>query len=112
MEKQILRDSFVNYLPNEILYRKKEQFSDGVSEFNKNNNYHFTYIILFCYISVILALIYYILNYIHIINVGKGLNAINRIFYTNINNDFINGSNLGKRDVNILQITFFEYNSL
>ena len=36
MEKQILRDSFTNnYLPNEILYRKKEQFSDGVSNFNE-----------------------------------------------------------------------------
>jgi len=34
MEKQILRDAFVGYLPNEILYRKKEQFSDGVSGFN------------------------------------------------------------------------------
>ena len=40
MEKQILRDSFVGYLPNEILYRKKEQFSDGVSGFNgKENNW-------------------------------------------------------------------------
>jgi asparagine synthase (glutamine-hydrolysing) len=41
MEKQILRDSFRdNYLPNEILYRKKEQFSDGVSGFNgKNDNW-------------------------------------------------------------------------
>jgi asparagine synthase (glutamine-hydrolysing) len=36
MEKQILRDSFVDYLPNEILYRKKEQFSDGVSTFNED----------------------------------------------------------------------------
>jgi asparagine synthase (glutamine-hydrolysing) len=41
MEKQILRDSFRdNYLPNEILYRKKEQFSDGVSGFDgKNDNW-------------------------------------------------------------------------
>ena len=41
MVKQILRDSFQdNYLPNEILYRKKEQFSDGVSGFNgKNDNW-------------------------------------------------------------------------
>ena len=31
IEKQILRDSFVGYLPKQILYRKKEQFSDGVS---------------------------------------------------------------------------------
>jgi asparagine synthase (glutamine-hydrolysing) len=31
MEKQIVRDSFKNYLPNEILYRSKEAFSDAVS---------------------------------------------------------------------------------
>jgi asparagine synthase (glutamine-hydrolysing) len=31
IEKQILRDSFHGYLPKNILYRKKEQFSDGVS---------------------------------------------------------------------------------
>lgn len=34
MEKQILRDAFVGWLPDDILYRKKEQFSDGVSGFN------------------------------------------------------------------------------
>ena len=30
IEKQILRDAFYDYLPNDILYRQKEQFSDGV----------------------------------------------------------------------------------
>ena len=30
IEKKILRDSFIGYLPDEILYRTKEQFSDGV----------------------------------------------------------------------------------
>lgn len=40
IEKQILRESFENnYLPNEILWRKKEQFSDGVSGFDKKNNW-------------------------------------------------------------------------
>lgn len=34
IEKQILRDSFVGFLPKSILYRKKEQFSDGVSSLN------------------------------------------------------------------------------
>jgi asparagine synthase (glutamine-hydrolysing) len=34
MEKQILRDAFEGYIPKSILYRKKEQFSDGVSGFN------------------------------------------------------------------------------
>lgn len=31
MEKKIVRDSFQSYLPNEILYRPKEAFSDAVS---------------------------------------------------------------------------------
>ena len=31
IEKKVFRDSFVGYIPDEILYRKKEQFSDGVS---------------------------------------------------------------------------------
>jgi asparagine synthase (glutamine-hydrolysing) len=31
IEKKIIRDSFKDYLPNEILYRQKEAFSDGVS---------------------------------------------------------------------------------
>jgi asparagine synthase (glutamine-hydrolysing) len=30
IEKHILRDSFNGYLPNDILWRQKEQFSDGV----------------------------------------------------------------------------------
>ena len=50
MEKQILRDAFDDdvTLPRDILYRKKEQFSDGVSGFNgKEDNWidavnHFT----------------------------------------------------------------------
>lgn len=39
MEKQLLRDAFKGYLPNDILYRKKEQFSDGVSGFSDTNNW-------------------------------------------------------------------------
>lgn len=34
MEKAILRKAFEGWLPDDILYRKKEQFSDGVSGFN------------------------------------------------------------------------------
>lgn len=30
MEKQVLREAFAGYLPDEILWRQKEQFSDGV----------------------------------------------------------------------------------
>ena len=38
IEKQLLRNAFnLQYLPYEILYRKKEAFSDGVSVFNGNN---------------------------------------------------------------------------
>ena len=36
IEKKILRDSFVEFLPAEILYRKKEAFSDGVSGCNRS----------------------------------------------------------------------------
>jgi hypothetical protein len=61
---------------------------------NNNDDLHFKYIILFCYISIGLAILYYILNYINIVRVGKGLNAINRIFYININNDFINSKKI------------------
>lgn len=32
MEKQLLRDAFKGYLPDEVLYRRKEAFSDGVSK--------------------------------------------------------------------------------
>lgn len=41
IEKKILRDAFKhdNYLPHEILYRKKEQFSDGISDFTKEYNW-------------------------------------------------------------------------
>jgi asparagine synthase (glutamine-hydrolysing) len=39
IEKKILRDAFVGYLPEEILYRKKEQFSDGVSGFSSELNW-------------------------------------------------------------------------
>lgn len=49
IEKKLLRDSFTDFLPQEILYRKKEAFSDGVSAEknswysiiqNKLNTYH------------------------------------------------------------------------
>lgn len=36
MEKQLLRDSFNGYLPDELLYRKKEAFSDAVSSDHVN----------------------------------------------------------------------------
>ena len=36
IEKKLLRDSFVDYLPHNILYRKKEAFSDGVSKENRS----------------------------------------------------------------------------
>ena len=36
VEKEIIRDSFKGYLPDEVLYRKKEAFSDGVSKEDKS----------------------------------------------------------------------------
>lgn len=36
MEKQILRDSFKGILPDELLYRRKEAFSDGVSKLERS----------------------------------------------------------------------------
>ncbi|ANB50522.1 glutamine-dependent asparagine synthetase [Powai lake megavirus] len=36
LEKKIIRDAFINYLPNEILYRPKEAFSDAVSSKEMN----------------------------------------------------------------------------
>jgi len=38
LEKQLLRDSFIGLLPESILSRKKEAFSDGVS--SENNSWH------------------------------------------------------------------------
>ena len=39
IEKKILRDAFKNYLPDTILYRVKDQLSDGVSGFDKEFNW-------------------------------------------------------------------------
>ena len=36
IEKKLLRDSFKDLLPDEVLYRKKEAFSDGVSSMEKS----------------------------------------------------------------------------
>jgi asparagine synthase (glutamine-hydrolysing) len=36
IEKKLLRDSFVGYLPDEVLYRRKEAFSDGVSDSSRS----------------------------------------------------------------------------
>ena len=36
MEKLILRDAFAGYLPDELLYRRKEAFSDGVSSVERS----------------------------------------------------------------------------
>ena len=38
MEKQLLRDAFKGYLPEYILYRQKEAFSDGIS--SKSDSWH------------------------------------------------------------------------
>jgi asparagine synthase (glutamine-hydrolysing) len=36
IEKRILRETFTGYLPDELLYRKKEAFSDGVSSVERS----------------------------------------------------------------------------
>ncbi len=36
IEKKLLRDSFVGYLPDDILYRPKEAFSDAVNTMDIN----------------------------------------------------------------------------
>ena len=36
IEKNILRKSFEGYLPDELLYRRKEAFSDGVSSLQRS----------------------------------------------------------------------------
>ena len=36
IEKNILRKSFEGYLPDELLYRRKEAFSDGVSSYERS----------------------------------------------------------------------------
>ena len=36
IEKKILRDSFMEFLPREVLYREKEAFSDGVSSSDRS----------------------------------------------------------------------------
>jgi len=48
------------------------------------------YIKIFCYISIFIGFVYYLINYVNITKVGKRVNSINRLFYTNINVDFIN----------------------
>jgi len=48
------------------------------------------YIKIFCYISIFIGFVYYLINYVNITKVGKRVNSINRLFYMNINVDFIN----------------------
>jgi len=52
------------------------------------------YIKLFSYITLIISVIYYLINYNSIILIGKGINSINRLIYSNINNEFINSQKI------------------
>ena len=54
----------------------------------------FNFLKFFCYLAIFLGFIYYSLNYFNITNVGKRINAINRIYYTNINTEFINSKKI------------------
>jgi hypothetical protein len=55
---------------------------------------HFIYIKYFSYVAVFIAVIYYIINYNALTLVGKGINSINRLIYSNINNEFINSQKI------------------
>ncbi len=48
IEKFILRESFKGYLPDSVLYRKKEQFSDGVSAIDNSENNMITILKNYC----------------------------------------------------------------
>lgn len=61
---------------------------------NNDNKDNFNMLKIFCYLSIIFCIIYYIINYRQIIRLGRALNISNRIIYNNINIDFIKSQNI------------------
>jgi len=61
---------------------------------NKENKDNFNMLKIFCYLSIIFCIIYYIINYRQITRLGRALNISNRIIYNNINIDFIKSQNI------------------
>lgn len=64
--------------------------------FDKENKYKqtFKYTKWYCYLIIIIGLIYYIINYNNITGLGKRINVANNIIYNNINADFINSEKI------------------
>lgn len=81
---------------------------------NIKNNFYLLKI--FCYIITIIGIIYFILNYRNINNLGKRVNTINNIIYDNINIDFINSENfcnyLNKKNEYDYNFTYGKCNNL
>ncbi len=59
-----------------------------------NKDIKFNFLKFFCYIAIILGIIYYLLSYLNITSLGKRVNAVNRLYYTNINTEFINSKKI------------------
>jgi hypothetical protein len=66
----------------------------GIFEYITKNKDHFIYIKYFSYIAIFIGVIYYIINYNALTLVGRGINSINRLLYSNINNEFINSQKI------------------
>ncbi len=54
----------------------------------------FTYLKIFCYSIIVIAVFYYIINYIYIIDLGRQINFLNKYIYKNINTDFLNSEKI------------------
>jgi hypothetical protein len=54
----------------------------------------FTYLKIFCYCIIVIAVVYYIINYIYIIDLGRQINFLNKYIYKNINTDFLNSEKI------------------
>jgi hypothetical protein len=66
----------------------------GIFEYITKDYSHFIYTKYFSYIAIFIAIIYYIINYNALTLVGRGINSINRLIYSNINNEFINSQKI------------------
>jgi len=64
--------------------------------FDKDNKFRqsFKYTKWYCYLIMIIGIIYYIINYNNITALGKRINVANNIIYNNINADFINSEKI------------------
>ena len=65
----------------------------GVRDMEKYNN-TFIYTKWYCYLVMIIAVIYYLIVYKNITALGTRVNVINTVIYNNINADFINSEKI------------------